>query len=64
MLKQCDSQELKYGAINSISELHENLQSNCIPKTVFEMNVENYDEFLLQRRKLMAEKMKEYYYSL
>ena len=27
-------------------------------------NIDNYDEFLLERRKLMAAKMKDYYYSL
>ena len=64
MLNQCNNQELKYGAIDSLPELHQNLKSNCIPETVFTMNIENYDEFLLQRRKLMAEKIKDYYYSL
>ena len=36
----------------------------AIPESVFTMNIENYDEFLLQRRKLMVEKMRQYYYSL
>jgi hypothetical protein len=31
---------------------------------IFDMTVENYGEFLEQRRKLMAQKMKNYYYSL
>ena len=64
MLSQCNNQELKYGGIDSVSELHENLKSNCIPESVFSMNIDNYDEFLLERRKLMAAKMKDYYYSL
>ena len=64
MLIQCNNQELKYGGIDSVSELHENLKSNCIPESVFSMNIDNYDEFLLERRKLMAAKMKDYYYSL
>jgi hypothetical protein len=28
------------------------------------MTLDHYDEFLKERRKLMAEKMKEYYFSL
>lgn len=35
-----------------------------IPESIFAMTVENYGDFLEQRRKLMAEKMKNYYYSL
>ena len=31
LLKQCNSHDLKYGAINSLTELNENLTSNCIP---------------------------------
>ena len=64
LLKQCNSQNLKYGAINSLTELNENLTSNCIPESIFKMNIDDYDEFLMQRRRLMAQKMKHYYYSL
>ena len=64
LLKQCNSHDLKYGAINSLTELNENLTSNCIPESVFKMNIDDYDEFLMQRRRLMAQKMKLYYYSL
>ena len=52
------------GAINNLTELNENLTSNCIPESVFKMNIDDYDEFLIQRRRLMAQKMKHYYYSL
>ena len=64
MLKQCQDQGLKYGGIDRLEELHQNLENNCIPESVFTMNIEDYDEFLLARRKLMAKKMKDYYYSL
>jgi hypothetical protein len=63
LLKQCNSHDLKYGAINSLTELNENLTSNCIPESIFKMNIDDYDEFLMQRRRLMAQKMKLYYYS-
>jgi len=50
--------------ITTEEELQANLASNCIPAQMGEMTVENYTEFLTQRRKLMAEKMREYYFGL
>jgi hypothetical protein len=47
-----------------MNELKENLKTNCIPETFMEMNVDNFEEFLEQRRVLMAQKLKEYYNSL
>ena len=44
--------------------LKENLTMNCIPETTFSMDIDNYNEFLMQRRLLMAKKIKDYYYSL
>lgn len=61
---QCNGGELKYGAIDNIKELNKNLISHCIPESIFNMNIDNYEDFLEQRRKLMAQKMKNYYYSL
>ena len=61
---QCNGGELKYGAIDNINELNKNLNSHCIPESTFNMNIDNYEDFLEQRRKLMAQKMKNYYYSL
>ena len=37
---------------------------NCIPTNITEMDYSHYDEFLATRRKLMAEKIREYYYGL
>ena len=64
VLNQCHDKELIYGGINEMSELHNNLKSNCIPESIFTMNIANYEEFLIARRKLMAEKIKNYYHSL
>ena len=64
VLNQCHDKELIYGGINDMSELHNNLKSNCIPESIFTMNIGNYEEFLIARRKLMAEKIKNYYHSL
>ena len=63
-LKQCDTKEVTCGSITSVDELRENLKANCIPFDVCNMSHSDYSLFLEQRRKLMAEKIKKYYYSL
>ncbi|MCY7345551.1 MAG: DUF262 domain-containing protein [Pyrinomonadaceae bacterium] len=50
--------------ISSHQELLENLQANCVPSEIMEMSFDDYSEFLSLRRKLMAAKMKDYYFSL
>lgn len=64
ILKQCEGGKLKYGAIDSIQKLEENLKQNCIPVSIYEMSFNNYQDFLEQRRKLIAWKIKDYYLSL
>jgi len=44
--------------------LKENLSINCIPENIVNMDASHYEDFLLERRKLMAKKIKNYYYSL
>ena len=62
--EQCNGAATKYGAINDLEQLHDNFRANCIPESVYDMDINNYDEFLLQRRELMALKIKDYYNSL
>ena len=64
MLKQCDGGELKYGGIADLNNLDENMKQNCIPTSVYEMTIDDYPKFLNQRKKLMAEKIKNYYKNL
>lgn len=61
---QCDSKEIKFGNITELSLLKENLSINCIPESIVTMDASHYEEFLLERRKLMAKKIKNYYYAL
>ena len=63
-LAQCQTGELVCGSIKDGDELKRNLQMNCIPEEIFEMDYTRYNEFLEKRRTLMAEKIKRYYYSL
>jgi len=62
--EQCNSKEMKFGNITDITTLKENLKTNCIPENIIELEVANYESFLLERRKLMAKKIKDYYFSL
>lgn len=64
VIKQCNGGPLKYGSINSEEELYRNFEMNCIPKELTEMDVTQYNEFLEKRRKLMANKIKEYFNKL
>lgn len=64
VLGQCEGGDLKYGAISKIDDLHDNLRQNSIPLSVFGYTIEDYNDFLNERRKLMAAKIRDYYYSL
>lgn len=55
---QTETKKPKYGNIFDIKILKENLKSNCIPENIVSMDVKDYEDFLLERRKLMAEKIK------
>ena len=41
-----------------------NLRMNCIPESVKNMDFNNYSEFLEERKKLIALKIKTYYENL
>ena len=61
---QCNGGKMKYGAINTMEELMQNLKIHCIPESIFESGVDGYDKFLVERRKLMVQKMRKYYETL
>jgi hypothetical protein len=64
LFDQCATKELKLGNIIDFDLLKENLAANCIPESIVDMDAANYEEFLLERRRLMARKIKDYYFSL
>lgn len=64
LTEQCQSKILKYGEIVEKDELMKNLKANSIPASIFQMDATQYEEFLEERRKLMADKIKYYYQSL
>jgi len=59
--EQCNGGNLKYGGITDFNELMVNFKQNAIPESIFEMETEDYQKFLLERRKLMSNKIKKYY---
>jgi hypothetical protein len=61
LLQQCQGGPKKYGNIVDPSELHENLKAHCIPEGMEQMTVKDYPDFLAKRRRLMAQKMKQYF---
>ena len=62
--EQCNGKENKFGAINSLDDLKKNMSENCIPEGFENMTETNYKDFLLERRKLMAQKIHEYFNNL
>jgi hypothetical protein len=52
------------GKILDTEKLAKNLKQNCIPKGFESMSVEDYDNYLRERRKLMVRKIEKYYKSL
>lgn len=64
VIEQCNGQENVYGLISNMEDLNKNLEENAVPKEFINMTFENYQEFLAKRRVLMANKIKDFYYSL
>ena len=52
------------GLINDTDKFYANLETNCVPLEAIDMDFNSYDDFLEKRRKMMAAKIKKYYYSL
>lgn len=52
---------LKYGGIADEAEMRANLKANCIPESMLGGSIPDYDDFLEQRRKLMALKIKTWF---
>lgn len=64
VLEQCETKQPVYGGITDLETLKQNLKENCIPEDFATMEIDDYNNFLEQRRKLMAEMIHSYYESL
>ncbi|MBK8566857.1 MAG: hypothetical protein IPN76_26885 [Saprospiraceae bacterium] len=61
LLQQCQTGEGRYGSITEQKLLAQNLKAHCIPEGIFTMGLEDYPAFLVERRRLMAEKVRGWY---
>ena len=50
----------RYGGINDAAELRANLVMNCLPTSLLDGEPLDYDAFLVERRRLMAEKIRQW----
>lgn len=64
LANQCSGAKLKYGGICDPDELKENFRMNCIPDGMETRELEHYNDFLEERRKLMAKRIRDYYRTL
>lgn len=62
--KQIEAAIFDISTIDNNSNLESNLLANDIPKELYAATHVDYDNFLIERRKLMAAKIKEYYEQL
>ena len=61
---QVNGGEKRYGGITSPEDLRENFIQNCLPLCLLNGDVPPYDEFLVERRKLMALRIKKWFKAL
>ena len=64
LAEQCAGGKKKYGGITERAELSRNLRASCLPESLLDGEIPPYDEFLEQRRKLMAQKIKMWFEAL
>lgn len=64
VISQLEDNNLQVSGISTKEQLFDNLRMNCVPTEILEMKIDDYNEFLTLRRKLMATKIKDYYHSL
>jgi hypothetical protein len=64
LIDHCNNGSTAFGAITDIDEMKENFKTHCVPDEMENKNIEHYDEFLQERRKLMGLKIKNYYWKL
>lgn len=61
LAEQCDGGAKKYGGIADKTEMAANLAMNCVPVAMLDGEIKDFGEFLEERRKLMALKIKAWF---
>ncbi len=61
LAEQCSGGKKRYGGITDLEQMRENLRMHCIPESMLDGDIPSYSDFLEQRRKLMAQKIKTWF---
>ena len=64
LAEQCAGGKKKYGGITDVAEMRVNLRMSCLPESLLDGQIPDYDGFLEERRKLMALKIKSWFEAL
>lgn len=64
VVAQCSGQPAKLGGTDRHDDLLVNLVANCVPESALTHTVADFEDFLTERRALMASKIRSYYLSL
>lgn len=64
LVEQCNGGRKCYGAITRLEKLRDNLRMNCIPESMLDGTIPEYDDFLSERRLLMSQKIKSWFEAL
>jgi hypothetical protein len=62
--RQCAGGAKKYGGITSREEMELNLKQHCLPSSLLDGVIPDYEDFLVERRRLMALKIRSWFESL
>jgi hypothetical protein len=61
LAKQCENEKKHYGGITDLVDMKANFRMHCLPESLLDGVIPSYDDFLGERRRLMALKIKEWF---
>lgn len=61
LAEQCNGGKKRYGGITDLAALRANLASHCVPDSLLDGEIPEYDDFLEARRRMMALKIKNWF---
>ncbi|MBP8114165.1 MAG: DUF262 domain-containing protein [Chitinophagaceae bacterium] len=64
IITQMQDNNKHVSGLSTHQEFLDNLKMNAVPSDIMQMSIDDYNDFLTARRRLMATKIKEYYHSL
>ena len=64
LVDQCNGGKLRYGGITDMEDLRANLRVSCLPESLLSGDLPEYEDFLNERRGLMAQKIEAWFKKL